>query len=151
MGETSDAYHVSAPHPEGLGAEEAVREALCRAGLDAREIGYINLHGTGTHLNDAMEAGIVSRVFGPDTPCGSTKSLTGHMLGAAGACEAAFVAMSLAADGVLPPHRWDGERDPALPEIALIAEPGTRSAARYMMSCSYAFGGSNAVLVIGKD
>lgn len=149
-GETSDAHHLSAPHPAGAGATAAMRQSLDMAGIEASDIGYINLHGTGTHLNDAMEARAVNRVFGPHTPCSSTKSLTGHMLGAAGACEAAFVAVALTSGGLLPPHRWDGDRDPELPYIALVERAEDRSAARYMMSCSYAFGGSNTVLILGK-
>lgn len=150
-GETSDAYHVSAPDPTGTGASTAIYQSLKRAGLAASEVGYINLHGTGTPLNDAMEAHVVNGIFGAETPCSSTKPLTGHMLGAAGACEATFVALSLMSGGLLPPHRWDAERDPALPDIALVAQPGQRSDCRYMMSCSYAFGGSNAVLILGRE
>jgi len=150
-GETSDAYNISAPHPQGLGAEMAVRNALGHASLEPQDVGYINLHGTGTDLNDSVEAGVIDRVFGRETPCSSTKSLTGHMLGAAGACEVSFVALSLLSGGLLPPHVWDGEHDPQLPRIALADGLNQYSQSRYMMSCSYAFGGNNAVILVGKE
>jgi 3-oxoacyl-[acyl-carrier-protein] synthase-1 len=150
-GESSDAYHISAPHPQGVGAEMSVRQALADAGLTPGDIGYLNLHGTATRLNDAMEALVVDRVFGRELPCSSTKALTGHMLGAAGSCEAAFVALSLLGGGTLPPHLWDGEHDPDLPPIALVDARGARSDSRYMMSCSYAFGGSNIALILGRE
>src|SRR5208282_3013555 len=92
-GESADAYHISAPDPEGKGAEAAMLQALKRAECAPAGIGYLNLHGTATKLNDSMEARAVSRVLGPDVPCSSTKPMTGHMLGAAGACEAAFALM----------------------------------------------------------
>ncbi len=150
-GESSDAYHISAPHPEGVGAEISIRQALAHARLTPGDIGYLNLHGTGTRLNDAMEALVVDKVFGHALPCSSTKALTGHMLGAAGSCEAAFIALSLLGGGTLPPHLWDGEHDPDLPRIALVDARGARSDKRYMMSCSYAFGGSNIALILGRE
>ncbi len=146
-GESADAYHISAPDPEGRGAEAAMCEALARAELKAEDIGYLNLHGTGTKLNDLMEARAVSRVFGSDLPCSTTKPLTGHMLGAAGAAEAAFAIMALQA-GRLPGNVWDGERDPEMPPIRLVAPGGEASDARAAMSCSYAFGGNNIALVL---
>lgn len=146
-GESADAYHISAPDPEGVGAEAAMRKALARAGRDAGEIGYLNLHGTATKLNDLMEARAVSRVFGSDLPGSSTKPLTGHLLGAAGACEAAFTMMALQA-GRLPAHIWDGEADPEMPPVRLVARNGEASSARHAMSCSYAFGGNNIALIL---
>ena len=151
-GESADAHHMSAPDPEGKGAERAIRDALSRAGLDAAGIDYLNLHGTATAQNDAMEAAVVERVFGARTPCSSTKPLTGHALGAAGAIEAAICWLALARNPQrrLPPHWWDGVADPALPAIDLIA-PGRRADAplRHALSQSFAFGGSNAALVFG--
>ena len=151
-GESADAHHMSAPDPAGMGAERAIREALSRAGIDAADIGYINLHGTATPQNDAMEAAVVERVFGTGTPSSSTKPLTGHALGAAGAIEAAicWLALSRNPQGKLPPHWWDGVADAALPAIDLVA-PGRRADAplRYALSQSFAFGGSNAALVFG--
>jgi len=96
VGESSDAYHVSAPHPEGDGAALAMMRALEAAKLTPGDIDYINLHGTATELNDAMEGRAVSKVFGDRTPCSSTKSMTGHMLGAAGANEVAALWLTLA-------------------------------------------------------
>ena len=151
-GESSDAHHMSAPDPEGHGPERALREALRRAGLAPADIGYVNLHGTATPQNDAMEAAVLHRVFGADTPASSTKPLTGHTLGAAGAVEAALCWLALARNPgqALPPHWWDGEQDPALPQLNLVA-PGSRAAAplRHVLSQSFAFGGSNAALVLG--
>ena len=151
-GETSDAHHMSAPDPEGKGAERAINEALQRAGLAASDIGYLNLHGTATPQNDAMEAGAVARTFGLELPCSSTKPLTGHALGAAGAIEAAICWLALADNPGhrLPPHWWDGEADPALAPIHLV-QPGEASATplQYALSQSFAFGGSNAALVFG--
>jgi 3-oxoacyl-[acyl-carrier-protein] synthase I len=146
-GESADAYHISAPDPEGAGAEAAMRRALARAGCGTSNIGYLNLHGTATKLNDLMEARAVSRVFGADLPCSSTKPLTGHMLGAAGACEAAFTMMALRA-GRLPAHIWDGEADPEMPLIRLIARSGEACNVKRAMSCSYAFGGNNIALIL---
>lgn len=149
-GESSDAHHLSAPDPEGGGASLAIAEALSHAGIEAREIAYINLHGTATRLNDAMEAQVTHRIFGGDTPCSSTKSLTGHMLGAAGSGEAAFIAMALQRR-LAPPHVWDGEADPDLPVLHLTDEIGERVDGRYMMSCSYAFGGNNMALILARE
>lgn len=151
-GETSDAHHISAPEPSGRGAEAAMRAALAMAGLTPADIGYLNLHGTATPHNDAMESEAVARVFGLDTPCSSTKPLTGHTLGAAGALEAAIAWLTLLGDGGLPGHHFDGERDAALPAIRLVT-PGERLAAapRAVLSNSFAFGGSNAALVLIRE
>lgn len=149
-GESSDAHHISAPDPTGTGAETAARKALAMAGLDAADIGYVHLHGTGTSLNDRMEAGAVNRVFGPDTPCSSTKPMTGHTLGAAGALQAAFCLMS-ATDGRLPPHLWDGELDPELAPVRLVQPGDSDRAGRYSLSASYAFGGNNAALILASE
>lgn len=148
-GESADAYHMSAPDPEGKGAEAAMRRALERADCAADAIGYLNLHGTATKLNDAMEARAVSRVFGDVVACSSTKPMTGHMLGAAGAAEAAFTLMALEA-GRLPAHLWDGERDTEMATIQLVGGEGQMSDLRRAMSCSYAFGGNNIALVLEK-
>ena len=154
IGESSDAHHASAPDPTGAGAYEAMRLALADAGLTPADIGYINLHGTATPLNDAMEGKAVSELFGTGTPCSSTKPMTGHTLGAASACEAAILWLTLHSDyndGLLPPHLWDGVADPAIPPIALVS-PGMRATAgrRAMLSNSFAFGGSNLALILGR-
>lgn len=151
-GESADAHHMSAPDPEGTGAIAATRQALTRAGLSANDVDYVNLHGTGTEHNDAMEARAVLATLGAEVPCSSTKPLTGHALGASGAIEAALSWITLAHNPQqqLPPHWYDGHYDPALPRIALV-EPGQRAAAplRHVLSQSYAFGGSNAALLLG--
>ncbi|WP_417067214.1 beta-ketoacyl-[acyl-carrier-protein] synthase family protein [Niveibacterium terrae] len=151
-GESSDAHHMSAPDPEGRGAQAAMVEALARAHLAADAIDYINLHGTATHHNDAMEAPAVARVFGCEVPVSSTKPLTGHALGASGAIEAAIGWLALQPDngeGWLPPHLWDGAVDPVLPPLRLV-EPGFRLGRRprAVLSNSFAFGGSNAALLL---
>ena len=155
IGETSDAHHASAPAPDGAGAAAAMRQALEDAGLAPGDIAYVNLHGTATGLNDPMEARAVDRVFGRAVPASSTKALTGHMLGAAGACEAAFLWLTLHPEynptRRLPPHVWDGVPMEDAPRLALVAPrqqlaPGGRLA---MLSNSFAFAGSNAALVLG--
>lgn len=155
VGETSDAHHPTAPHPEGCGARDAMIKALDDARLAASDIAYINLHGTATPLNDAMESKAVAAVFGERTPCSSTKALTGHMLGATGGCEAAFLWLTLdrASNpaGFLPPHLWDGIADPALPSLALaaIGTPMPEQKRLAMLSNTFGFGGSNMALIMG--
>lgn len=154
-GETSDAYHMSSPDPEATGAEHAMRHALDDAGIEPDAIAYVNLHGTGTPLNDAMESLAISRVFGPDVPASSTKPLVGHTLGASGAVELAFCWMILdrrdASGLALPPHCWDGVADPALPALHLVAK-GERVASPErlaILSNSFGFGGNNCAVVLG--
>jgi 3-oxoacyl-[acyl-carrier-protein] synthase-1 len=145
-GESSDAHHLSAPDPQGAGAEAAMRAALADAGAKPGEIGYVNLHATATRKNDEMESRVMARVFPEGTPVSGTKPLTGHALGAAGALEAAFCWLALT-DGLLPPHVWDGEADPELRALRVAAK-GERLASRMVMSNSFAFGGSNASLIL---
>ncbi|MHA6136122.1 beta-ketoacyl-[acyl-carrier-protein] synthase family protein [Pseudomonas mohnii] len=153
-GASSDAHHISAPEPSGRGAREAMRKALNRAGLQPQQIGYLNLHGTATPHNDAMESHAVAAVFPEGVPCSSTKPMTGHTLGAAGALEAAFCWLSLSTgnrEHALPPHIWDGQADPELPALNWVT-PATRLSSigpRYLMSNSFAFGGNNVSLIIG--
>lgn len=152
-GESSDAHHLSAPEPGGRGALIAMRTAVERAGITAGDVGYVNLHGTATPQNDAMESRAVRALLGDHVPCSSTKPLTGHTLGAAGALEAALCWLTLTDDahGRLPPHWWDGEADPSLPALSLV-KPGTAlgKPPRYVLSNSFAFGGSNAALLLGR-
>ncbi|MFS2214798.1 beta-ketoacyl-ACP synthase [Telluria sp. Tellsp104] len=153
-GESSDGYHMSAPDPAGGGARLAMREALRRAGIEPSDVDYINLHGTATVQNDAMESHAVADLFGPDVAVSSTKPFTGHTLGAAGAVEAAFCWLAMQDDnpaGKLPPHLWDGAQDPVLPALNVV-RPGTRLGRplRWALSNSFAFGGSNATLVFGR-
>ncbi|ASK26399.1 beta-ketoacyl-ACP synthase [Neisseria chenwenguii] len=155
-GASSDAYHMSSPRPDGKGAVMAFEQALQSAGIGAQDVGWINLHGTGTVHNDSMESAAVAQVFGSRTPCTSTKPLTGHTLGAAGALEAAllwgFVSRRFNPAGRLPHHVWDGIRDESLPEIALTGQDAHWAAdkPRIGASSSFAFGGSNCVVVIGE-
>ncbi|WP_024304123.1 beta-ketoacyl-[acyl-carrier-protein] synthase family protein [Pseudogulbenkiania sp. MAI-1] len=152
-GESSDAWHMSAPHPEGVGAEAAMRQALAQAGVAPEQVGYVNLHGTATPKNDEMESLAMQRVFPQGVPASSTKPLVGHTLGAAGATEAGFAWLTLTDPGRrLPPHRWDGVADPALPPLALVRPGDTLDPARpFLMSNSYAFGGSNVSLLLGAE
>jgi 3-oxoacyl-[acyl-carrier-protein] synthase I len=149
VGESSDAYHISGPDPEGRGAELAMRQAL--SGVDAGAVDYLNLHGTATPQNDLMESHAVQRVLGTDVPCSSTKPLVGHTLGAAGATELAFCWMLLTEPGAapLPPHVWDGAADPALAPLRLTT-PGEMRHCGIAASNSFAFGGNNICLVLGR-
>ena len=124
-GESSDGHHMSAPDPQGGGARLAIAQALTRAKLAPEQIDYINLHGTATVQNDAMESKVVAELFGLEVPCSSTKPFTGHTLGAAAAVEAAFCWLALQDEaGRWPPHLWDGQRDSSLPQLALVPAPG---------------------------
>jgi 3-oxoacyl-[acyl-carrier-protein] synthase-1 len=149
-GASSDAHHVSAPDPSGLGAAEAMQSALADADLQADALDYVNLHGTATEQNDAMESRAMAAVLGSEVSASSTKPLTGHALGAAGALEAAFCWLVLSAENEarrLPPHVFDGETDPALPPLRLVAPGQTSARLRRVMSNSFGFFGSNAVLI----
>ena len=153
VGESSDAYHMSAPEPAGKGAEIAIRAALADAGLEPAQIGYINLHGTATIKNDEMESCVVDRVFGPGVQCSSTKSQIGHTLGAAGAQEIGLC--WLLQDEMnemrrLPEHLWDGEADPELAAIGLTGDDAHWEKGVFM-SNSFAFGGSNVSVIIGRE
>ncbi|MCO7513241.1 beta-ketoacyl-[acyl-carrier-protein] synthase family protein [Pseudomonas guariconensis] len=153
-GAGSDAHHISAPDPTGKGALQTMRKALDNAGLVPGQIDYLNLHGTATPHNDAMESLAVHELFGSALPCSSSKPMTGHTLGAAGALEAAFCWLSLSEHnpmGLLAPHVWDGQADPQLPALSLTRAGqclSTRSPRR-LMSNSFAFGGNNVSLILG--
>lgn len=146
-GASSDGHHMSSPHPEGLGAVAAMRAALDAAGLGAGEIDYVNLHGTGTRANDAMEDRAVSRLLGAGVPCSSTKGFTGHTLGASGALEAAIAAICLE-DGLVPGCLGVEEADPGF--RADIATANRAAPLRRVLSNSFGFGGSNCALVLGR-
>ncbi|MBL0440137.1 beta-ketoacyl-[acyl-carrier-protein] synthase family protein [Aeromonas veronii] len=145
-GESSDAWHISAPHPQGEGAERAMQMALARAGLEADRVGYVNAHGTATRLNDEMESRALARLFPNPVPVSSTKVLTGHTLGAAGATEAALCCLLIERALQLPPQ--GEEADPALAPIALVQDQGPVD---IIMSNSFAFGGNNVSLIFGKE
>jgi 3-oxoacyl-[acyl-carrier-protein] synthase I len=147
VGESSDAHHMSSPHPEGLGARIAMQKALDAARLVPADIDYINLHGTATPGNDLAESKAVSAVFGSATACSSTKGATGHVLGAAGGLEAVICALSLQ-NGLLPGGLNTRELDPALPLEYLL---GNREhPVRRVISNSFGFGGTNCSLVFGR-
>ncbi len=145
-GESSDAYHMSAPHPEGLGARMAMEAALRSAGLAVDAIDYINLHGTSTPANDAAEGKAVAALFGKSVPASSTKGATGHTLGAAGALESVICALSLS-DGFLPGSPGTRELDPAIPIDYLLH--GRSGSVRHALTNSFGFGGSNCSLIFG--
>ena len=152
-GETSDAYHISAPSPQGIGALAAMRAALERAQVAPSAIDYINLHGTATRQNDSAECLAVHGLFGAQTPVSSTKPLTGHTLGGAGALEAALCWLTLKDNpqGLLPTHWWDGATDPELAPVHVV-QTGERLGRplNYVVSNSFAFGGNNASLVLAQ-
>jgi 3-oxoacyl-[acyl-carrier-protein] synthase-1 len=147
-GASSDGHHMSSPHPEGLGAVGAMRAALSAAGLGTAGIDYVNLHGTGTRANDAMEDRAVHHLFGGAVPCSSTKGWTGHTLGASGAVEAVIAAICVE-DGLVP-----GCLNVEAPDQdfrAQVAAGRNRAApVRRVLSNSFGFGGSNCALVIGR-
>ncbi|HEY3597950.1 MAG TPA: beta-ketoacyl-[acyl-carrier-protein] synthase II, partial [Paraburkholderia sp.] len=153
-GESSDAHHISAPDPHGAGGELALRAALTGAGVDASSIGYVNLHATATRKNDDMEARLMARLFADGVAASGTKPYTGHQLGAAGATELGFAWLTLAHDdAALPRHRWDGEADPALPPLDLVESERylpRHAGTQYVMSNSFAFGGSNVSLILAR-
>jgi 3-oxoacyl-[acyl-carrier-protein] synthase I len=147
IGESSDAHHMSSPHPEGLGARLAMEQALASAGLNARDIGYVNLHGTATPSNDAAESCALVSVFGDGVPCNSTKGLTGHTLGAAGAIEAVIAALALRHQR-LPAGANTTEPDAALGLNYVLESRETPLDA--VLSNSFGFGGTNCSLVLGR-
>ena len=145
-GESSDAYHMSSPHPEGLGARLAMEAALRSAGLTAADIDYINLHGTSTPANDAAEGKAVAALFGQRVPCNSSKGATGHTLGAAGGVEAVVCALALR-EGFIPASPGTQTPDPALAVNYVVA--AKNAPLRRVLSNSFGFGGSNCSLIFG--
>ena len=152
-GESSDASHMTAPEESGEGAAEAIQKALALAGLQPADINYINLHGTGTKLNDLMESSAVNKIFGPDMPpVSSTKPVTGHTLGAAGALELAICYSILTSGGGrLPMHCWDGIPDDDLPPLKFVEKEKKYDCIRTCMSNTFGFGGCNVSLIIGES
>ncbi|QIL80960.1 beta-ketoacyl-ACP synthase [Diaphorobacter sp. HDW4A] len=149
-GESQDAHHMSAPDPTGRGAISAMQQALDRAGMQAADIDYVNLHGTATPHNDAMESLAVHALFGMGAAASSTKPLTGHALAAAGALEAAICWHVLHDNplGKLPAHCWDGAADASLPLLQIVGpQTALGRSARAVLSNSFAFGGSNCALL----
>lgn len=150
-GESSDAYHTTAPDPEGLGATRAMKSAMEMAGL--KSVDYINLHGTGTILNDSMESLATSRACPVKPPASSTKPMVGHTLGAASAVELGFCWLLLSyrnRDNVLPVHFWDGVIDDNIADINFVKPDNKDNILQSCMSNSYAFGGCNVSLIISR-
>jgi 3-oxoacyl-[acyl-carrier-protein] synthase-1 len=147
VGESSDAYHMSAPHPEGQGARRAMQAALAAAALEPGDIDYINLHGTGTPSNDRAESQAITSVFGPTTPCSSTKGATGHTLGAAGALEAVISVLAVR-NGLMPGGVHTAKIDPTL--TALYIRDNRRAPIGRVLSNSFGFGGANCSLIFGR-
>jgi 3-oxoacyl-[acyl-carrier-protein] synthase-1 len=146
-GESSDAWHMSSPHPEGAGAAQAMRAALAMAELEPEAVGYVNLHGTASRANDVAEDRAITSVFGRTTPVSSTKGFTGHTLGAAGITEALFTVRSLV-EQWLPGTIHCDAIDPALG--AAVMRASRPSAIEVAMSNSFGFGGSNCALLFGR-
>ncbi|MEO8003599.1 MAG: beta-ketoacyl-[acyl-carrier-protein] synthase family protein [Betaproteobacteria bacterium] len=147
VGESSDAYHMSSPHPEGLGARTAMERALRSAGLESSDIDYVNLHGTGTRANDAAEDKAVCAVLGEGVPCSSTKGWTGHTLGACGSIEAVFCALAIT-KGLMPGSVNTREVDPTM-KLNYLRE-NRQAPVRVAMSNAFGFGGTNCSLVLGR-
>jgi 3-oxoacyl-[acyl-carrier-protein] synthase-1 len=146
-GESSDAHHMSTPHPQGLGAQLAMRDALARAGLPPEQVDYLNLHGTATPANDSVEALAVAALFPDSLHASSTKGWTGHTLGAAGIVESVFALLALE-HGELPGILNSTTPDPACgPQIRFEAAQRTIGNA---MNNSFGFGGNNCSLVFGR-
>jgi 3-oxoacyl-[acyl-carrier-protein] synthase-1 len=146
IGESSDAYHMSTPHPEGLGARLAMQRALGSAGLAPADIDYINLHGTASRTNDASEDRAVTSLFDGTTPCSSTKGSTGHLLGAAGITEAIISVLAIE-ENLMPGSANTRSVDPALKCGYLLLNREAR--VNTVLSNSFGFGGSNCSLVLG--
>jgi 3-oxoacyl-[acyl-carrier-protein] synthase-1 len=151
-GESADAHHMTAPGPDGEGPARAMNDALKNAGITGAQIGYVNLHGTGTPLNDSAESLAMKAVFGaaypPLPPVSSTKPVTGHTLGAAGTLEAAICWMVLTEKRGLPVHCWDGVRDEEIPFFP--AHESKQQTPSICMSNSFGFGGCNVSLILGS-
>jgi 3-oxoacyl-[acyl-carrier-protein] synthase-1 len=146
VGESCDAYHMSTPHPDGLGARFAMQRALESARLAPADIDYVNLHGTATRTNDAAEDRSVWELFGGGTPCSSTKGATGHLLGAAGITEIIISILAIA-HGVMPGSAHTRRIDPAM-KCSYQIEPRKARVSR-VLSNSFGFGGSNCSIVLG--
>ena len=149
-GATSDAYHITSPDPEGKGAAKAIQMALDDAGIKPEDVDYINAHGTGTPYNDAFETIAIKKVFGDDTkvPVSSTKSMTGHLLGAAGGLEAVICAKAIV-EGFIPPTVGLQNQDPEL-DLDYVPNTGREADLEYVLSNSLGFGGHNGTLLMKK-
>lgn len=147
FGASADAYHLTAPHPEGIGLEAALRTALNKAGIGPVDVAFVNAHGTATQENDLAEGKMLAKMFGPKIKMLSTKGFTGHTLGAAGGLETVFTALGLR-EGWVPASAGFSNQDPNIPLAPVSSR--TDISGSYAVSTSLAFGGNNAALVIGR-
>lgn len=147
VGESSDAYHMSSPHPEGLGARLAMERALAAAGLEPRDVDYVNLHGTATLVGDAAEDCAVSQLLGSATRCSSTKGHTGHTLGASGIVEAVFSALAIL-HGLVPGSPHTRAVDPGFRSRYVLEAENARL--DRVLSNSFGFGGANCSILLGR-
>jgi 3-oxoacyl-(acyl-carrier-protein) synthase len=148
FGASADAYHLTAPHPEGRGLRRAVELALGEAGITPSEVAFVNAHGTATPDNDRVEGRTLLDIFGPDVKVASTKGYTGHTLGAAGGVEAVFSALALR-EGAAPPNAGYEIMDEDIGLLPLVENTPVKG--KYVLSTSLAFGGNNAALILGKE
>jgi len=148
IGESSDAYHLTSPEPTGSGAISSMEKALADAQLKPSDIDFINMHGTGTTANDAMESLAINNVFGENVLCASTKPLTGHTLGAAGAISMGLSWLMLKHNFVIP-HVFDGVFASDCAKIHLSGKNENKEINRILCN-AFAFGGSNASIIMGK-
>lgn len=149
-GNTGDAHHVTAPHPEGRGAIACIKLALNEAGLNPEDIGYINAHGTATNKGDAVETSAIKKVFGDNLPyVSSTKGATGHMMGAGGITEVISCVKAIET-GIIPPTINLNEVDPECEGIDFVANKAKKADISYAMSNAFGFGGQNSSVIVGK-
>ena len=146
-GAAADAYHLTAPRPDGAGLEASINKAMAEAGVKPSDVSFVNAHGTGTTDNDLVEGKVLGRIFGDDIKFLSTKGFTGHTLGAAGGLEAAFTAAALR-EGWIPASAGFKNKDDAIPVVPVMEE--TKINGRFALSTSLAFGGNNAALLLGR-
>lgn len=152
--DNADAFHMTSPDISGTASAACIQAALQRAHVSVSDIDYINLHGTGTALNDRMEARTVDLIGASAVPCSSSKTAFGHTLGAAGAMELAVCYLTLSGlnkEHLLPPHFYDGMYDPDLPPVRLVTGGASAERLHTVMSFSFAFGGNNVCLIIGRS
>ena len=150
-GLTGDAHHMTAPHPEGLGARNCMREAIKDAGIEPKDIDHINTHGTSTHVGDVAEPKAIVSLFGADSQVlvNSTKSMSGHLLGAAGAIEA-FACVMAVKEGIIPPTINHFNHDPNIPMLNFVFDKAVKKDIKYALSNTFGFGGHNASIIFKK-
>ena len=149
-GNTCDAHHVTAPHPEGRGAKACITQAIADAGISVSDIGYINAHGTATHKGDSVETGAIKEIFAGALPyVSSTKGATGHMMGAGGITET-ITCVKAIETGTIPPTINLNEVDPECDGIDFVPNTAKQADIRYAMSNAFGFGGQNSSIIVGK-